>query len=102
MINKLKIEEIIEPSSSMILKIISFAYLLTKKINISFPIYAPPCICKIHAGKNVKIGKNCFLKGKIHLGNNVSIGENSFLDGNINISKETNLVRNDEIIGDVK
>jgi len=65
-------------------------------------LFLPPLLCKIYTEKNVRISKNCYLKGKIELEDNVTIGENSFLEGDIYISKETGLVRNDELIGKIR
>ena len=101
-VNKNKIHDAIDPTDSFVLKFLSFLYLLFKGIDASFPVYAPPFLCKIEAGKNVRIKKNSILKGEIRLDDGVSIGENSILDGRIYISKGTNLVRNNELIGKVQ
>jgi len=105
--NKMKSNKILNKletlgTSALASDTISFLNLLTKKINTHFPVSAPPVICKIKAGKNVKIGRNCFLRGKIELEDNVSIGKNSILNGIIHVSKGTNLVKNDELVGKIE
>ena len=70
--------------NSTTLRIFSYLRLLKKRIIVGYPIYTSPFL-KIKAGKNVRIDKNCVLKGEIKLEDDVFIGENSILEGDIYI-----------------
>jgi len=100
-LNKKLVKYIPSVTDSIFLNVLFYMNLLSKNVSTSFPVYAPPFLCKIEAGKNVSIKKNSILRGEIKLDDGVSIGENSILDGKIRISKGTNLVKNVEVIGNV-